>query len=157
MIGTKFYKGQFDDKDYADCAVWCNENNATIEDKGEYYECVEIPASPLKEIKAFKLEELKRARNEAEQQPVTTDKGVFDVDDKSITRITNAITVLQITSTTLEWTLADNTIATVNAIDLQNVIMALAQQSNAVHEKYRLLKEQVNTCETAEDVEKVVW
>lgn len=43
MIGTKFYKGKYDDAEYAECANWCNENNATIEDKGDYYECVEIP------------------------------------------------------------------------------------------------------------------
>lgn len=43
MIGTKLYKGKFTNKEYADLAVWCNDNNATIEDKGEYYEVVEIP------------------------------------------------------------------------------------------------------------------
>jgi hypothetical protein len=44
MLGTKLYKGKYTNKEYADLAVWCNANNATIEDKGEYYECVEIPA-----------------------------------------------------------------------------------------------------------------
>lgn len=44
MIGTKLYKGQFNNKKYADLACWCNANNATIEDKGEYYEVVAIPA-----------------------------------------------------------------------------------------------------------------
>jgi len=29
---------------YSQCAEWCNSNGATIEDKGEYYEVVEIPA-----------------------------------------------------------------------------------------------------------------
>ena len=43
MLGTKLYKGKYSNKQYADLAVWCNANNATIEDKGEYYECVEIP------------------------------------------------------------------------------------------------------------------
>ena len=43
MLGTKLYKGQYTNKEYADVAVWCNANNATIEDKGEYYEVVEIP------------------------------------------------------------------------------------------------------------------
>ena len=43
MIGTKLYKSKFTNKEYADLAVWCNANNATIEDKGEYYECVAIP------------------------------------------------------------------------------------------------------------------
>ena len=44
MIGIKLYKGKFTNKEYADLAVACNEaGNLTIEDKGEYYECVEIP------------------------------------------------------------------------------------------------------------------
>ena len=58
MLGTKLYKGQYTNKEYADLAVWCNANNATIEDKGEYYECVAIlPHVPTeKEIQ----EELER-------------------------------------------------------------------------------------------------
>lgn len=55
MIGTKFYKGKYKDEDYVECAEWCNENKATIEDKGEYYECVAIPAPSLDELKAQKL------------------------------------------------------------------------------------------------------
>lgn len=44
MIGTKLYKGQYNNKEYADLAVACNQaGNLTIEDKGEYYEVVEIP------------------------------------------------------------------------------------------------------------------
>lgn len=46
MIGTKLYKGQFENSEYADLAVWCNMNgSATIVDKGEYYECVNIEPS----------------------------------------------------------------------------------------------------------------
>ena len=41
MIGKKLYKGQYTSKEYADTAIWCNANNAHIEDKGEYYEVVE--------------------------------------------------------------------------------------------------------------------
>ena len=44
MLGTKLYKNNTDDMaHYTDVAIWCNANNATIEDKGEYYEVVEIP------------------------------------------------------------------------------------------------------------------
>lgn len=43
MLGTKVYKGKHTNKEYADLAVWCNANSATIEDMGEYYECVAIP------------------------------------------------------------------------------------------------------------------
>ena len=37
------YKDNPEDMEkYTDCAVWCNANNATIEDRGDYYEVVEI-------------------------------------------------------------------------------------------------------------------
>lgn len=43
MIGTILNKENLNNREYADLASWCNENNATIEDKGDYYECVAIP------------------------------------------------------------------------------------------------------------------
>ena len=57
MIGTKLYKGKFTDEQYIQCSNWCNANNATIEDKGEYYEVVAIPAPSLDELKTTKLQE----------------------------------------------------------------------------------------------------
>ena len=58
MLGTKLYKDNQSDMDkYTDCAVWCNANNATIEDKGDYYEIVEIkPYTPTKEEQATHLD-----------------------------------------------------------------------------------------------------
>lgn len=55
MLGHKIYKNPFDFEEYNRCAEWCNVNNATIEDKGEYYEVVAIPAPTLDELKAQKL------------------------------------------------------------------------------------------------------
>ena len=63
MIGTKFYKPLEDLQAYSNCAEWCNANNATIEDKGEYYECVAIPAPSLDELKQAKINELKTIRD----------------------------------------------------------------------------------------------
>lgn len=43
MIGTKLYKSNKEDMEkYCDCAVWCNANDATIEDKGDYYEIIKM-------------------------------------------------------------------------------------------------------------------
>lgn len=44
---------------YAKTAEWCNENNATIEDKGEYYKVVKIHAPSEAERKAIEIERLK--------------------------------------------------------------------------------------------------
>lgn len=64
MIGTKLYKGQYTSKEYADTAVWCNANNAHIEDKGEYYEVVEnVPYVPTIQEQIEKLENTITARN----------------------------------------------------------------------------------------------
>ena len=40
MTGTKLYKKTDDMKRYSKTAMWCNTNNAHIEDKGDYYEAV---------------------------------------------------------------------------------------------------------------------
>lgn len=52
MIGTKLYKGKYTNKEYATCAAWCNQNNATIEDRGEYYEVVALPEPTPEEQEA---------------------------------------------------------------------------------------------------------
>ena len=58
MIGTKLYKNNKSDiANYTKTAVWCNANNAHIDDAGEYYEVVEITApEPSKEELLAKLE-----------------------------------------------------------------------------------------------------
>lgn len=45
-IGYKLYKKDKTTKIYADMAVWCNSNNAHIEDKGEYFEIVANTPAP---------------------------------------------------------------------------------------------------------------
>ena len=59
MIGTKFYKDNLDLNAYSATAQWCNDNGATIEDKGEYYEVVPIPEPTQEERDAAEIERLK--------------------------------------------------------------------------------------------------
>lgn len=63
MIRQKFYKNELESQEqldaYTAAAEWCNTNNATIEDKGDYYEVVPIPEPSLDEVKAAKLIEIK--------------------------------------------------------------------------------------------------
>lgn len=51
MIGTKLYKNSKSDMaKYTETAIWCNGNNAHIDDVGEYYEVVEnMPYTPSQE------------------------------------------------------------------------------------------------------------
>ena len=60
MIGTRFYKDNYDLDEYAAAADWCNTaQQAMIEDKGEYYEVVEIPPPTQAELNAVEIERLK--------------------------------------------------------------------------------------------------
>lgn len=48
MIGDKLYKNNAEDMaKYTETAIWCNSNNAHIEDKDSYYEvCENVPYKP---------------------------------------------------------------------------------------------------------------
>ncbi len=47
MLGTKIYKKDFNEVEYAKMAAWCNEHNCAIEDKDTYYEVVEVDNTEL--------------------------------------------------------------------------------------------------------------
>lgn len=158
MVGTKFYKSNYNQEEYTKCAEWCNETQqAYIEDKGEYYECVAIPAPSLDELKQAKINELKTIRDNEEVKPIAYNGNLFDYDDKARDRINSAIIALSITGQSIEWTTADNTNVLVTANDLRGVIANVAVRSNQLHAKYRELKEQVLACSTAEEVAEIVW
>ena len=58
MLGTKLYKNSKSDMaKYTETAVWCNTNNAHIDDMGEYYEVVEnVVHVPSKEEQIAELD-----------------------------------------------------------------------------------------------------
>lgn len=58
MIGERIYKNNFSQEKYTELVIWCNENNAHMEDKGEYYEVVEnTPIEPTLEEQLEFLED----------------------------------------------------------------------------------------------------
>ena len=58
MIGERIYKNNFSQERYMELVIWCNTNNAHMEDKGEYYEVVEnAPIEPTLEEQLQELEE----------------------------------------------------------------------------------------------------
>lgn len=156
MLGTKIYKT--DMSNYTDCAIWCNANNATIEDKGEYYEVVTLPLPTLEEIKTAKIAELKAQRDEAEVEPITYQGYSFDYDSKARDRISAAIIALEVAgaSATLTWTTADNKDVKVTASDLRGIIAQVALRSDKLHSAYRRAKEKVEAASTKEEVKNVV-
>lgn len=159
MLGTKIYKT--DMSNYTDCAIWCNANNATIEDKGEYYEVVALPLSTLEEIKAAKIAELKYQRDKAEVEPIIYQGYSFDYDSKARERINAAIIALDVKTAqinaiaSIDWTTADNQDLKVTADDLRCVIASVANRSNILHIKYRKAKAMVEQATTVAEVESI--
>ena len=155
MLGTKIYKT--DMSNYTDCAIWCNANNATIEDKGEYYEVVPLPLPTLEKIKAAKIAELKATRDTAEVEPITYQGYSFDYDSKARERINAAIIALESTgsSATLTWTLANNQDVKVTASDLRGVIAQVALRSDKLHTAYRKAKAKVEAATSKEEVDAI--
>lgn len=155
MLGTKIYKN--DMSNYTECAIWCNANNATIEDKGDYYEVVNLPIPTLEEIKTAKIAELKAERDEAEVEPINYKGYSFDYDSKARDRISAAIIALELQGegTDIAWTTADNQNVSVTAADLRAIVAAVAVRSNALHIAYRKAKAQVEAAGSADEVNAV--
>lgn len=142
---------------YTECAIWCNANNAAIEDKGDYYEVVTLPLPTLEEIKQHKIAELKAARDTAEVEPIAYNGHLYDYDSKARDRISAAIIALELQGegATIEWTTADNEDAVVTAQNLRAIVAAVAVRSNLLHVAYRKAKEQVEAAVTADEVRDV--
>lgn len=159
MIGTKINKSDFDGGLYAECAVWCNANNALIEDKGDYYECIAIPALCIEALKECKIDELKAARDAAEVKPIEYGEHVYDYDSKARDRMAVAIIALESmgADASISWTTADNDDVKVTAADLRAISTCVANRSNALHVKYRKLKERVLQCTEAKEIETIKW
>ena len=155
MLGTKIYKN--DMSNYTECAIWCNQNKATIEDKGDYYEVVALPLPTFEEIKDLKIAELKAERDAREVEPITYQSNSYDYDDKARERINAAIIALDVqgADASIDWTTADNADVRVTANDLRMVIAMVAQRSNALHVAYRVAKGKVEQATSVAEVESI--
>nr|DAJ82143.1 MAG TPA: protein of unknown function (DUF4376) [Caudoviricetes sp.] len=114
---------------------------------------------PIESIRARKIMELKRQRDVAEVEPISYNGNSYDYDSKARDRIAAAIIALDVQGegATIKWTTADNEDAVVTAQDLRMIIAAVAVRSNALHVKYRTLKQQVQECKTTEELEAIKW
>lgn len=112
---------------------------------------------PIGNIRARKIMELKRQRDDAEVEPIAYGEHLYDYDSKSRDRIAAAIIALDVQGdgAKISWTTADNEDAVVTAQDLRMIIAAVAVRSNALHTAYRAAKAQVEAAGTATEVEAV--
>ena len=141
-----------------DSYIWTDEE--VVEVGGKIYLASDerIAQAKVDEAKAKKISELKGIRDAKEVEPVQTDKGLFDYDDKSRDRLAIARQALTDNGGgEIVWTTADNQRVSMTIADFAAINGAAAVRSNALHVKYNELKEQVTAAQTKEEVEEIHW
>lgn len=112
----------------------------------------------LAELKAAKWAEIKAARDRVEFGGFIWDGSRFDSDRASQMRIQGAAQLAQLTPDfTIDWTLEDNTVRTLDATQMLAVGMTMGNHVNAAHVHARDLREQIEAATTAEAVEAITW
>lgn len=121
-----------------------------------------VPEPTLDELKYMKREEINQARNAAEQGGFEYMGKIFDSDPISCQRISCAAQAMSMVTMseevpTITWTCQDNTTIDLNPQELMGLVVALAQWSNACHQKATALKEKIESCTSKEELDKIVW
>lgn len=124
MLGTKMYKHNFNAFEYKNMADWCNENNCTIEDKGGYYEVVEVDVTELEnEFKKKNLQNEINAINIQLSELRGISECVISVDGQ------NEYDVFK-----------DGRLVTMNETEFQNYFDELSNKRSDLLQQYKELK-----------------
>lgn len=116
------------------------------------------PELTLDELKLVKIVELKSTRDIAEVAPIEYAGNTYDFDAKSRNRLDIALKALmaQGEGAKIDWTMADNTTATITATDIMAVFVASAVRSNELHGRYRAAKEKVMAALNKEELGTII-
>lgn len=108
--------------------------------------------------KASKWEEIKAARSAAEYAGFVWDGSTFDSDLVSQQKIMGAAQLAGLNpSFTVDWTLADNTVRTLDAPEMTAVGVSLGAHVEAQYVIARGLREQITTAQSIAEVDAIVW
>jgi hypothetical protein len=112
----------------------------------------------LSDQKETKWKEIKSARSAEEFGTFVWSDHTFDCDEVSQRRIQGAVQLAALdTNTVMDWTIADNTVQTFNATELQQIGQSLAGHVNACHVKARGLRDQINAAESEAELSVISW
>ena len=105
-----------------------------------------------------KWAEIKAARSADEFGTFVWNSHTFDCDEVSQRRIQGAVQLAALdSSVTMDWTLADNTVQTFNATELQQIGQALAAHVNACHVKGREKRAAIDAATTEAELDAISW
>jgi len=109
------------------------------------------PVPTLAEAKAAAVADVNRRRDSLETQGFIHLGRVFDSDERSVLRITQAALTAQVigASFTIDWTAADNSVVTLDQSAMLGMPAALAMRANALHQHAAGLKAQIAAAASA--------
>lgn len=165
MIGTKFYKTDFDAVAYAAAAEWCNSNGGRIEDKGDCYEVVAIPEPTLEELKAAKRTELLAARDAAirtgttwQGHPIWTDGDAQRLALSVMAAPTLAAAVGSPETVSYPtWTCKDGFVIQLDEAYATDLCLTIQTYVTAMYNTAAELLTQVDAAQSADDLAAITW
>ena len=147
----RYFEGQLTETDKPRFAP--NSFDVWDENLGEW-----VDSRDLEQKKLDKWTEIKAARTAQEFDSFEWGGYIFQCDEVSQRRIQGAVQLAAIdTNTVMDWTLADNTVQTFNATELQQIGQALGAHVNACHVKARGLRDQINAAQTEAELSIITW
>lgn len=112
------------------CVEWCEKNRATLEELAPVngvrrFQIVGIPEPTEEELAELALEQAKAERAAAVASiTVEVDGMLFDGDEQAQERMARAVLMAESPEETIEWVLADSTVAIVTAAQLRRACRA---------------------------------
>lgn len=116
----------------------------------------------LSDLQATKWAEIKASRVASEAGGFLVNGVGYDSSEPSVTRISGAVQMAMIANAagqpfSIDWTLADNTVASLNAAQMISVGLALGTHISTQHEKARLLRVRIEAALDAAALEAIQW
>jgi len=112
----------------------------------------------LEEVKFKKWSEIKKARDAEELSGFDYLGKRFDSDSAAIRRISIAVQAAQVVPEfSIEWTCQDSSTITMDKSQMVQIPITMAMRGNAIHQKARTLKMQIEEAQTIEGVEAIRW
>lgn len=112
----------------------------------------------LKDFKDLQWKQIKQARTQAEYTGFTWEGSTFDSDAVSQSRITGAVTLAQMSASfEIDWILADNSVRTLNQVEMLQVGAALGNHVAEQFSKGVILRNAIDAATSKEEVESILW
>jgi len=117
-----------------------------------------LPTIDLADAKTMKWEEIKKARDAEELSGFDYLGKRFDSDSAAIRRISIAVQAAQVAPEfSIEWTCQDSSTITLNKSQMVQIPITMALRGDAIHQKARAIKTQIELAGTVEEVEAIRW